>query len=141
MFSSIVVGTDGSDSAAAAVQRAAELARLCGASLHLVTAFKPVADMMLSPEAMSSVSAFVDPAGDAATVCDAAAAGIVGLPVTTHAGPGHPADMLIEVAEKVSADLIVVGNRGMRGSRRVLGSVPNSVSHHAPCTVMIVQTT
>ena len=125
MFSSIVVGTDGSKTADAAVQRAAELARLCGASLHLVTAFKPVTDMMLSPEAMSSVSALVDPKGDAVAVCQRAAAAVESVPVTTHAGPGHPADMLIEVAEKVDADLIVVGNRGMRGSRRVFGSVPN----------------
>jgi nucleotide-binding universal stress UspA family protein len=45
-----------------------------------------------------------------------------------------------EVASTVDADLIVIGNRGMTGARRVLGSVPNSVAHHASCSVLIVET-
>jgi len=59
---------------------------------------------------------------------------------TTHAVPAHPATAILSVADAVDADLIVVGNRGMRGARRVLGSIPNNVSHHAPCDVLVVDT-
>jgi nucleotide-binding universal stress UspA family protein len=60
--------------------------------------------------------------------------------VTTHAVAGHPATAILSVAETVAADLIVVGNRGMKGTRRVLGSIPNHVSHHAACAVLVVDT-
>ena len=62
-----------------------------------------------------------------------------GLEVTSEARQGDPADVLCEIAEQHGADLLVVGNKGMQ--RRVLGSVPNSVSHKAPCSVVIVKTT
>jgi nucleotide-binding universal stress UspA family protein len=62
--------------------------------------------------------------------------------VQTHASEGDPADAILDVAEEIKADLIVVGNKGMTGARRfLLGSVPNNVSHHAPCSVIIVKTT
>jgi nucleotide-binding universal stress UspA family protein len=60
--------------------------------------------------------------------------------VTTHAVAAHPATAILSVAEAVGADLIVVGNRGMQGTRRVLGSVPNHISHHAHCDVLVVDT-
>jgi nucleotide-binding universal stress UspA family protein len=60
--------------------------------------------------------------------------------VETHMVPRDPSDAICETARAVEADLIVVGNRGMKGMRRVLGSVPNSVAHHAPCDVLIVET-
>jgi nucleotide-binding universal stress UspA family protein len=143
MFSSIVVGTDGSPSALAAVQKAAELAKLCGAQLHVVTAYRPIAELVFNPEALPvDIGSLVSPEKDAAQICEEAAAKAAeGVKVTTHACPGNPADALIEVAEREKADVIIVGNRGMRGKRRILGSVPNSVAHHAPCTVMIVSTT
>ena len=55
---------------------------------------------------------------------------------------GDAADAILDVAEEQAADLIVVGNKGMTGAKRfLLGSVPNKVSHHAPCSVLIVRTT
>jgi nucleotide-binding universal stress UspA family protein len=65
-----------------------------------------------------------------------------GVEAESHARLGDPADALLEVAEEEGADLIVVGNRGMTGAKRfLLGSVPNKISHHAPCSVLIVRTT
>ena len=64
-----------------------------------------------------------------------------GVQVEGHAETGDPAEAIVRVAEQEKADLIVVGNKGMAGARRVLGSVPNSVAHQAPCSVLIVQTT
>ena len=65
-----------------------------------------------------------------------------GIEVQTHPVEGDPAEAILNVAEKTDADLIVVGNKGMTGARRfLLGSVPNNVSHHAPCSVIIVRTT
>jgi len=62
--------------------------------------------------------------------------------VDTVARVGDAADAIIDVAEEQRCDLIVVGNKGMTGATRfLLGSVPNKISHHAPCSVMIVRTT
>ena len=58
-----------------------------------------------------------------------------------HVIPGDPGDAILMVAEEVNADLIVVGNKGMRGARRVLGSVPNKVAHGTETSILIVDTT
>jgi nucleotide-binding universal stress UspA family protein len=71
----------------------------------------------------------------------AAAVRLRDVPVETHTSQDEPADALLSVASDVDAKLIVVGNRGMQGARRVLGSVPNKVAHHADCNVLIVATT
>lgn len=145
MFKSIVVGTDGSPTAMSAVRRAAELARLCGATLHVVSAYKPTGAMYVAPDVLPvGLSELLNPQAEAEKAV-AEAAGTVGsdgLRVQTYACPGDPASSLIEVAEAEDADLIVVGNRGMTTKARFLmGSVPNKVSHHAPCSVLIVKTT
>jgi nucleotide-binding universal stress UspA family protein len=64
----------------------------------------------------------------------------VGVESETHVWPGEPADALVQIADEQGAQMIVVGNRGMTGAGRVLGSVPNRVSHHAHCDVLIVMT-
>jgi nucleotide-binding universal stress UspA family protein len=144
MFSSIVVGTDGSTTAEEAVRQATALARTCGAKLHLVSAFKPLEAMYVSPEIMpTGIHALVNPEAEATRVLTEAVgkARAEGIEAEMHACAGDPAGVLIDVAEATKADVIVVGNRGMSGKARfLLGSVPNKVSHHAPCTVMIIRT-
>lgn len=147
MFSRIVVGTDGSETAEEAVRQAAELAKTAGAQLNIVSAFAPVSKRRLEAERRdvpADVQHEIGPREDVNLTLEAAAAEVRkdGVDVQTHAQEGDPGDAIIDVAEAVSADLIVVGNKGMTGARRfVLGSVPNNVSHHAPCSVMIVRTT
>ncbi len=63
-----------------------------------------------------------------------------GVTIETHARFGSPAEVLCDLAAHLNADLIVVGNKGMQGGRRFLGSVPNTVSHHSPCSVLILDT-
>ena len=148
MYKTIVVGTDGSDSAASAVQQAAELAQLAGGTLHIVHAYQPMNMSSLALSA-SGGGATIDVAGvnesiqsNAESICERSG-GIAGDGGTceTHAVPGDPCEALISIAEQVHADLIVVGNRGMTGVKRfVLGSVPNKISHHAPCSVLIANT-
>lgn len=144
MFQRIVVGTDGSPTASAAVSQAVGLARTCGAKVHLVTAYRPIESLSVPMEVMpSNIHEIMNPHQDATAVLEEAAAKAKaeGVDVEIHACAGDAAGALIEVAEAVRADCIVVGNRGMTGkSRFLLGSVPNKVSHHAPCTVMIVRT-
>jgi nucleotide-binding universal stress UspA family protein len=148
MYGSIVVGTDGSDTAKEAVRQAAELAKAMGASVLLVSAYEPVPESRLRHERTDvpeDVSWMVNPREDVQGVLDEEAeqlkAAGVGE-VETFAREGDPADAILDVAEENGADLIVVGNKGMTGARRfLLGSVPNKVSHHAPCNVMIVRTT
>jgi nucleotide-binding universal stress UspA family protein len=144
MFSSIVVGTDGSDTARQAVIQAAEMARATGAKLVIVSAYTPVAAHVATggdPEAADwniGPDVLVDGVLSDATSATAAS-GV--LQVETRAVRGDPAMAIIEVAEQSGADLIVVGSKGMTGARRfLLGSVPNKVSHHAHCSVLIVRT-
>jgi nucleotide-binding universal stress UspA family protein len=144
MFSSIVVGTDGSDTAKLAVREAIELAAAAGAKLHIVSAYAPVAAKVQSGGGREAADWNVGPDVLVDGVLSAAQAEAAGLGVQAdiRALRGDPADALIEAAEQEGADLIVVGNRGMTGAKRfLLGSVPNKVSHHAPCSVLIVRTT
>jgi nucleotide-binding universal stress UspA family protein len=138
----IVVGTDGSDTADVAVNRAAALAKLTGARVELVSGYRH--DYALVEGSGMWVGDLAEEARKSATGClDAAAARLraEGIEVETHCRGGDPANALIEVAEATGAGLIVVGSKGMRGGRRfLLGNVPNKVSHHAPCSVMIVRT-
>jgi nucleotide-binding universal stress UspA family protein len=147
VFKRIVVGTDGSETAAEAVRQATELARLTGATLSLVSAYQPASGRRVQAEqagAPADVQYEIGPREDVNFVLDVAAADAKGqgVEVQTHPVEANPADAILNVAEETKADLIVVGNKGMTGARRyVLGSVPNNVSHHAPCSVMIVRTT
>jgi nucleotide-binding universal stress UspA family protein len=147
LFKRIVVGTDGSDSAREAVRQAAEIASLTDASLDVVSAYEPVPKRRVEAEregAPADVQHVFGPREDVNLALDSAAAAAreVGVEVTPHAMDGDPADAILQTAEKVGADLIVVGNKGMTGARRfLLGSVPNKVSHHADCSVIIVRTT
>jgi nucleotide-binding universal stress UspA family protein len=148
VFTRIVVGTDGSDTAAEAVRQAIDLAKLTGATLSVVSAFQPVSKRRTQAEsagAPSDIAYEIGPNEDVNLVLDEAAAKARAAGVTevqTHPVQADPTDAILNVAEEVKADLIVVGNKGMTGARRfVLGSVPNNISHHAPCSVIIVRTT
>ena len=144
MFRSIVVGTDGSPTASEAVRQATQLARLAGATVHVVSAYRPLESYATVAEALPpNVHELIDPAGLARGVLEEAAAKIraEGVECETYAAPGDAAHALLEVAESTGADLIVVGNKGMHSKARfLLGSVPNKVSHHATCAVLIART-
>jgi nucleotide-binding universal stress UspA family protein len=147
MFKSIVVGTDGSDTAAQAVRQAVDLARSVGAKIELVSAYEPVPAQRLAEErrqAPEDLQWAISPREDVDATLEAAAAvaSEAGVTAQIYARQGDPADAILDVAEEQGADLIVVGNKGMTGAKRfLLGSVPNKVSHHAPCSVLIIRTT
>ena len=147
MFTRIVVGTDGSDTAEEAVSQAIDLAKLTGATLSVVSAFAPVSKRRIQGEqegAPPDIANQIGPREDVNLVLDAAGAKAraAGVEVKTHPIQGDPAEAILSVAEQIKADLTEVGNKGMTGARRyILGSVPNNVSHHAPCSVIIVRTT
>lgn len=143
MYQTIVVGTDGSDTATKAVAKAATIAQRMGARLYVVTAY-----------GTKSVDTSAEPPTDLEWLASAGVRADIllrqaiatyegtGLDVEPRASVGEPASVLIDVAVEVNADLIVVGNKGMTGMARfLLGSVPNKVVHHAPCDVLIVRTT
>jgi nucleotide-binding universal stress UspA family protein len=120
MYKKILIATDGSATAAHAAEIGADLAKNVKASVVLVHVG--------------------DPKRGEKVLADAAKA-IGGKPQTVTV-EGDPADKILEVAENDGVDLIVVGNKGMTGAKRfLLGSVPNQISHHAPCNVLIVKTT
>jgi nucleotide-binding universal stress UspA family protein len=146
MFGTIVVGTDGSETARMAVGQAVELAGAVGATLHVVCAYEPPRTQRLRDEPSGVAAdrrwALTARAEADATLADAAAlAGDAGIDARLYARQGDAADAILDVAEELGADLVIVGNKGMTGAERfLLGSVPNKVSHHAPCSVLIIRT-
>lgn len=146
-YRTIVVGTDGSATAERAVRTAAELAVAFGARLVVVTAFdRHPPDLMrqdqTAPEDLRFLLTDSHQADERARSGRALAreTGATDVVVATDEGP--PAEVVLSIAADHDADLVVVGSKGMTdASRFVLGSVPNHVSHHAPCDVLVVHTT
>ena len=147
MYKIIIVGTDGSDTAKVAVDRAAGLAKNAGAELHILSAYDPVPKAKLKSEAKDVPDEYkwmINPREEVDATLKEAAEGLsdFDIKIQTIEREGSPADVLLQYAEDVKADLIVMGNKGMTGTRRYfLGSVPNNVSHNAPCDLLIVNTT
>lgn len=149
MYEVIVVGTDGSPTAGEAVRRAAALAAATGAHLHVVSAWSPGS----MPYSAGPEAAYVAAHGvsDWSAEMEAGVGSMLaelrgrlageGVRVSTHSVRAHPVAALLQAAKQHGAELIVVGNKGMKGVRRVLGSVPNDVAHKADCDVLIVNTT
>ena len=126
----IVVGTDGSPTAEEAIRQTAALAKAAGAHVHVVSGYDPISSDRHAPDGRAQANL-------------QRASGLLsveGVESTVHARRGDPVDAIIGVATEENADLIVVGNKGMNGRRRFLGSVPNKISHNAPCSVMIART-
>jgi nucleotide-binding universal stress UspA family protein len=141
MSESIVVGTDGSDSAKVAVREAVRLAAALGADLHLVSAFRPIRGAHVSGDTAHEFQTLPDSKVESTLSEAAASARTENVSVSTHAVEREPVDALLAVADEVSASCIVVGSKGMHGARRLtLGNVPNQVSHRAHCNVLIVAT-
>jgi len=149
MYKRIVVGTDGSTGATVALDTAIELARMSGATLHIVHAHHVTTAYQLAgaPEVgipMDAVQASNEAIqGEGRRICDHAVERAEGQGVHAegHCVGGDAAEALLRVAEDSECDLVVVGNRGMTGVKRfVLGSVPNKLSHHVPSSLLIVDT-
>lgn len=156
MLKKIVVGSDGSPTAREAVVQATDLAKATGAELVIVrayyareprdsaTAYEPTLEDT-NPDLPGDVGRAVGPRAEALAGLEAESsyATSQGLTsVTPIARAGEAADSIIAVADEEGADLIVVGNKGMTGATRfLLGSVPNKITHHAPCNVLVVRTT
>ncbi len=146
-YTTVLVGTDGSESSFRAVDRAAAVARDAGASLLLLTAFRPMssrevqdAQHALGDEAYKVAGA--TPAEDVLRDAAERAKGLGAKQVETLAVEGDPVDTLLETVDKRGVDLLVVGNRGLNSlAGRLLGSVPANLSHKAGCDVLIVHTT
>jgi nucleotide-binding universal stress UspA family protein len=142
VIETIVVGTDGSPTAERAVEQAAELAKPLGARVHIVTAYEPTGAKVAGGGGVAERMVGPDLTADSVLERAIGLLRVHGVEVDTYARKGDPAEALLEVADEVGADLILVGNKGMRGAKRfLLGSVPNKIAHHAPCGVLIVRTT
>lgn len=139
MFKKILVGTDGSGTAATAVAHAVEIAKVSGAEVLVVSVYphpKDAAPPLAAPQGFPGAEIAKGLLEDV----EKRYADAVNLRTIAQEGPAT--DVLLDLAEREGVDIIVVGNKGMSGARRfVLGSVPNAVSHHAPCHVLIVHTT
>jgi nucleotide-binding universal stress UspA family protein len=138
MISTIAVGTDGSETASRAVDVAAEMARRFDAKLVLASSYGE------GPGSTGRVNEQEFAWNPTAQLQEILARTerefqSEGIDCVTRTGRGNPAKALVEIAEQCNADVLVIGNKGMR--RRVLGSVPNSVAHTAPCSVLVVKTT
>ena len=143
MVETIAVGTDGSETATKAVDFAMDMAEKFGSRLVVISSYRPVSEDRLRAEqqdAPGDVQWSINPMEDVeATIKEVEErAQERGIKTTADARQGDPADVLVAVAGEQNADVLVVGSKGMH--RKILGSVPNTVSHHAPCDVLIVST-
>ena len=140
MISTVAVGTDGSDTAEEAVKQAAELARRFEAKLVLLSAFPASRDSSEGGDDIELQWA-VSSRARVGTILERSEEILreAGVECETRSDEGDPADVLVRLASECGADLLVIGNKGMK--RRMLGSVPNTVTHKADCTVMVVKTT
>jgi nucleotide-binding universal stress UspA family protein len=129
MIERIVVGVARVDTAQKAAKYGIDLATKVGAELHLVTAYS-AKDASWTDREQQHAEGFLESIALAAAI-----------PMRTHALPGDPAEAILRVANEVDADLIVVGNKGMQGAARILGSVPNSIARKTACSILIVSTT
>ena len=141
MISTVAVGTDGSATASKAVNEAAEIARRFGAKIVLLSAFQ---DSRGSPAGQGQDIELQWASSSSARVRSILERseedlGRAGIECETRADEGDPAEVLVRLAAECGADLLVIGNKGMK--RRVLGSVPNTVTHKAGCSVLVVKTT
>ena len=145
-YKRILTGTDGSPPSLEAVRHAATVAKASGAELIIIAVYRPVDPVTVEQWKEQAPEEFAWRLGPASPAEGAVERGAqtareVGVEARTRIEQGDPADTILKVAELEDADLIVVGNRGMEGpSRFLLGSVPNVISHHAPCDVLIVKT-
>jgi nucleotide-binding universal stress UspA family protein len=149
MISTVAVGTDGSETAEEAVRQAADIARRYGAKLMLLSAFPAPGGFAANPAASPGLPGWSPSQLEWASSSQAQVRKILersetalrqdGIECETCSAEGDPADVLVRLAEECGADLLVIGNKGMK--RRVLRSVPNSVTHKADCSVMVVKTT
>jgi nucleotide-binding universal stress UspA family protein len=139
MFKTVVVGADDSATARQAVAVATDMAEASGAALHIVTGYdsKSARTRDLPDEFRYAVPSI--PADNLLHSLSAIPKQR-GLDVSIHPLSGAAANVITRVAKQEHADLVVVGNKGMAGLRRMLRSVPNSVAHRAPCSVLIVDT-
>jgi nucleotide-binding universal stress UspA family protein len=144
MYENIVVGTDCSPRADRAVSKAAELARMTGANLHLVCVYREPTPVMAVAEAPTIVTGELNADAIRARTAHVEALAerlrVDGINVAARVETGSAAATLVEVADVVDADLLVVGDRGLRGLRGVLGSVPDRVAHRARIDVLVVHT-
>jgi nucleotide-binding universal stress UspA family protein len=144
MYKSLLVATDGSATASEAVRVAIELSLSFGATLHIASVYGTSDTSAMAWSGIGIPYVEGDDPGEEASVhteAMASSARTKGIKVETHVLPGYVVERILDVAVKQKIDLIVVGNKGMRGLKRVLGSVPNAIAHSAPCAVLIVNTT
>jgi nucleotide-binding universal stress UspA family protein len=131
------VGTDGSETAGEAVKQAADFARRYDAKLVLLSAFTNSPPPTDADEAQWAYS----PAAQLREILSRTESEMnnQGIECTTLVDEGDPADVLVRLAGECDADILVIGSKGMQ--RKVLGSVPNSITHKADCSVLVVKTT
>ena len=141
MISTVAVGTDGSATATEAVRVAVEIARRFGARLVLLSAFQDSGSTPSGGSASVELQWASSPAARVKEILARTQEELTreGMECRTLVDKGDPADVIVRLADQCAADLLVIGNKGIR--RRVLGSVPNSVTHNAPCSVFVVKTT
>lgn len=137
----IVVGTDGSETATAAVEEAIRLSAGLNQPLHIVSAYRPLprgAGAGL-PEEFNILS---DSAVQGVLSDAVARARVGGVKAESHARTGDPAEVILDLAEELGASVIIVGNKGIGSLKRfVMGNVPSKIVHNSPCSTYVVHTT
>ncbi len=138
-MNTIIVGVDDTPQSRAAADKAARMAQLYGATLHIVSAVQKV-ELNVEPAGRDG-SWFMNSVDVAEKALESMADTYrPSVTVTTTAVHGEPAGLLCSEAARLGASVIVIGNKRVQGLGRVLGSVAGDVAKAAPCDVFIVHT-
>lgn len=141
MTSTIITGVDASETAAAAARKAAELSSALGATLHLVCAYgKYESTTFESGPEKFHYSNEEEALKTAQSVARQIQGDFTGLTIRAAAAEGKPGEALVQAAERLKADVIVVGNKRVQGMARMLGSIARDVASQAPCDVYVAYT-
>lgn len=139
MYDHVLIPTDGSEPAEAAVDHALDLAPRYDATLHVLYAVDVTAFGGLPRDTSVVIEGFEE-AGDAAVERVADRAREMGIPVETSVRHGSPEEVVLEYVESERIDLVVMGTHGRRGlGRLVLGSVAERVVRRCPVPVVTVR--
>ena len=141
MISTVAVGTDGSPTADEAVKHAAEIAQRFGAKVVLLGVFRDSPGPSPGESQDIELQWAANPSARMRSILEQNQSSLreAGIKCETRADEGDPGEVLVRLASESDADLLVIGNKGMK--RRVLGSIPNTVTHRADCSVLVVKTT
>ncbi len=137
----ILVPVDGSENSNKAINYAIDIAKKYAGSINLIHVVRSAATLTVAPaEVFLDITKQLIESGKTILKESQEKLKEAGIEGTTEILQGHPGSQIVQFAEKMEADMIIMGSRGLGTvARFVLGSTSDYVSDNAKCPVLIVK--